>query len=414
MHNLIHLPWEECTGCFACKNVCPVGAITLPEDEDGYIHASINHSKCIECHLCEKTCPVYVKCPKEDPVAIFAAEVIESEERNKSASGGLASLITDCFIKFDRGVVYGCSERNYKTVEHIRISEIEDGPLLRNSKYVQSNIGDIFKSVQEDLRNRLPVLFIGTPCQVAGLLNFLKRPYENLITIDLVCHGVPPMKMLREQIENDPKLKDYISSDLHVEFRWKEFPKDLIRIRFGMRYSIQRGEEKQIVKTENDIVNPYMRCFQTGISLRDSCYDCKYTTKGRVSDITLADFWGLGTDIPSKMDAREGISLLLVNSRKGADILTKIRSRVNLEEHTFEEASMKNRCLTHPFACPPKRSEFLKIFKENGLEKATLKTDPIHAFEKKKLIQLLRRSIGGDLIVKVIFKGLRILKVINL
>lgn len=214
---------NKCTGCSACMNICNHNAIHMDESEPfGYIYPTINSEKCVECGLCAKICPVNTPIKLNEPIKAFSAVTRDHEDLMSSASGGASSVLSQVILKRG-GIVYGCVQRNYKDIAHRRIDRYEDYPLTKGSKYVQSNIGYIYRDVKDDLRQGKEVLFTGTPCQIAGLKAFLRHDYENLYLIDLVCHGVPSQKLLREDVEL--LLKDYPKVDknkIHVEFRHKK------------------------------------------------------------------------------------------------------------------------------------------------------------------------------------------------
>lgn len=407
--NKIILPYELCTGCAACQNICPVKAINLPEDKYGYIHAVIDINKCIQCHKCEKICPVYIKNEKKEPLKVFAAVSKNTKVHQTSATTGMGFYLAKSILE-SNGVVYGCSEKNYFTIRHIRITKLEDLQLIQNSKYVQSNIGLIFKEIKKDLINGKIVLFTGTPCQVAGLKNFLGKTYYKLITIDLVCHGVPPIKMLKEQICSYKISKKYNLEKVYVDFRWKSIRNGSFNNHFGLRTAIRNGSVFTIIKEENEIINPYMRCFKTGVSLRDSCLKCNYATKGRVSDITIADFWGLGTNIPSKMNASSGVSLTLINTEKGLTCFNRIVNNFITEEHIFEDASEYNKCLIRPFQLLQDRNKFLKYYEKGGLIYAAKKLEYKHYLRNHKLIKYLLNNTYTFTMIKFLWTPIKKIK----
>lgn len=411
---MINLPHEKCYGCQGCLNICPKDAISMKEDEYGYRYPEVDYQKCVKCGLCIKACPELNSYSLNAPQHIYAAVVDNNETLSTSASGGFASVLSEYVIRRG-GTVYGCCEDNFETIGHIRIDSLNDLGKIKNSKYVHSDIRHTFREAKKDLESGRNVLFTGTPCQISGLLGFLRKPYDNLLTMDLVCHGVPPMKMLREQVLSYPECKNVSPDNIYVDFRWKEKIRsgyDRGHIRFGLRTAIRSGSNLRIVRTENDTVNPYMRCFQTGISLRENCLGCPYARKERISDLTAADFWGLGRSISSDMFDLDGVSLILVNTDKGEEYFKAIRDSFNIQERTFDEAKLCNRCLSKPFKRLENRDKFLKIYKESGLITAALATDTIHKFESNAIIRLARKNRISNFGIRVIFKLLRILNII--
>lgn len=390
---MIKLPFSKCTGCAGCMNICPVQAIQMQEDQYGFIHPNIDVNKCIKCHLCEKTCPVYTSTPKNDPINIMAAvSVSHTINLRDVASGGVASTLAEFFIQ-NQGVVYGCSEKNFSEIKHIRVDSLVDIKLIQNSKYVQSEIGYIFKDVENDLKNNRQVLFIGTPCQIAGLINYLKKDYPNLLTVDFVCHGVPPLKMLKDQVSSYIKRINFSHQNIFINFRWKERINDSFRIKYGFQVlKIDDTKKPILIKSENDIVNPYMRGFQKGLTLRDSCFQCQYALKQRVSDITVGDFWGLGSKIKTSFKSQNGVSLLLINSEKGLSIFSGVSNQFLTEEHSFENVSKYNLGLIKPFPCPSNRAEFLDLYKKIGLRKALKHIDSTHRFYSKRIVRFMQKN----------------------
>ena len=189
-------------------NVCPKDAITLVEQDPlGHIYPLIDSTKCIDCHLCEKTCPANHPKDLHTPIAAYAAVSRDYDDLMTSSSGGASSVMATAIIK-QGGVVYGCVQENYRDIRHQRIHSLTDVHKLKGSKYVQSNINYIFKDVLADLKRGVPVLFSGTPCQIAGLRAYLRKDYENLYLVDLVCHGVPSQQLLQENVESMLKRKD--------------------------------------------------------------------------------------------------------------------------------------------------------------------------------------------------------------
>ena len=399
----ITLPDEMCTGCAACMNICPVNAISMQENEYGYIHAHIDNNICIKCHLCEKTCPVYVKTSKNNPNTIYAAQTQNEKILLTSTSSGIVYSLSEKIIDLG-GIVYGCSEKNYKSIDHIKVDTFEDLKLLQKSKYVQSNINFIFKEIKSKLNENILILFIGTPCQVAGLRNFLKKDFDNLLTVDLVCHGVPSQKMLKSQVESFREVDNIEPDNIFVEFRSKYLKDNKIKSDYEFQIFNIKNKRKIRLVNEIGLNSAYIRSFLTGMTIRDSCIKCLYTTQGRVSDITAGDFWGLGKKIKSNLNIENGASLVLINTNKGEKFFDKIKFDFEIEKHTFEEACLMNQNLYEP--CQPyfDRKKFLNNFVKLGLEKAVIKTDYSFRFENKKLIKLLKRNKYSNFLVRILRK----------
>lgn len=353
-------PENLCTGCSACLNICPHNAITMKANFMGFLYPHINQQNCIDCKLCQKICPVNTPPQLRYPIATFAAYSKNKALHRSAASGGVASELSKLFLE-KKGVVYGCSQNNYLDIKHIRIDTIEHLHLLYGSKYVQSNLNKIFTDVKSDLQNKIEVLFIGTPCQVAGLKNFLKKDYNNLTTIDLVCHGVPSSQVLQESIEYYPLIHKSQVDDIIVSFR----KKTSIGIRYGIFLSNKQTQKTILSKyAPNDA---YITCFLSGLSLRNNCHVCRYAQPLRVSDITLADFWGLKS---KKKLKNEGTSLVLINTTKGMQLLQGANQHLTIEERNIDEAIKGNGQLQHPAPTPPNKKQFQEIYEKEGINHA--------------------------------------------
>lgn len=347
-------PKEKCTGCSACMNVCPKGAISMVEQEPlGHIHPIIDNTKCIDCYLCEKTCPVNSPVTLTKPLNAYAAVSRDYDDLMSSSSGGAASVFSISVLERG-GIVYGCVQKNYKDIRHQRIVSVCDASSLKGSKYVQSNIGYVYREAKKDLQNGKLVLFVGTPCQIAGLRSYLRKAYENLYTVDLVCHGVPSQKLLREEVNY---MLGSNATNAYVYFRRKGEP--LSRM-FGLFLSNCSAVDE---KKELFLYNDYITAFMDGLIFRKNCYNCPYAQGRRCSDITVADYWGIGkTTI--KTDC--GVSLVLQNTTKAASLIEESRKYFYIEKRTVEEAIAGNGQLLAPFTEPSYRASFIDDYQTMG------------------------------------------------
>ncbi len=358
---------DKCTGCTACFNVCPQGAITMAHDEEGFMFSSIDEKKCIDCMACVKVCPVRMPVPRSYPFKCSAAVLKDKENLKCSASGGIATAMSETFIN-KGGVVYGCSGMDIKDIHHVRISSLSKVCELRGSKYVQSRLDNIYKKVKDDLSNGVKVLFIGTPCQVAGLKSFLKKEFDSLFTVDLVCHGVPSQQLLNDNIGLYQTNHKNLSN---VHFRIKTVRRAIRslspKIEFGLGYT-EVGDDKSVfVPYYKDL---YMYGFLRGLFFRESCYSCSYANPCRVSDLTIGDFWGLPFN--SKFQIGNGVSLILINTLKGEQFYNTIDT-VDREEHSVMDAIRGNGQLQFPSQKNAKYSLFKKLYMKCGFEKAAKK-----------------------------------------
>lgn len=337
---------SDCCGCTACASICPHNAITMKPDALGFLYPQIDTINCTNCGLCEKICaftPSYdqsLNLPK--PLA-FAVRHKDMHEVETSRSGAAFIALSD-YILEKGGVVYGVGYTDHFRVVHKKAISKTERNEFKGSKYVQSDLGSIFRQIKQDLKNGITVMFSGTPCQTAGLNSFVgKKLRENLFLVDIVCHGVPGPYIWRDYLLFLEK--KYKSSIIEVNFRNK--------IKFGWAahyetYTFNRGVE--ISK------HSYTYLFYKHIMLRKSCEKCPYTNLQRPSDITLADFWGWEKTNPSLNKDNKGISLLLLNTQKGKDLFSLNKNKL----HTTQ-TELKN-CLQGNLQRPSKADSFRDRF----------------------------------------------------
>ena len=379
---------EKCTGCFACYNICPKKAIIMEQDEYGEVFPKIDKEKCINCNLCKKVCPQLEK--KQDlfpPLKAFAMYSIDPHKRNESTSGGAATMFYEQILS-ENGIIYGASNLfGMDEFKFIRIDNVNDLYKVKGSKYVHCYINNIYTKVKEDLINKKNVLFIGTPCQVAGLKSYLLKNYDNLITVDIICHGVPSQKLLFDEMKNqkiDPKDAYYIY------FRDEE----------GFNFKILDKDKKQLINLKSENVY-YYKNFLQGNIYRENCYSCQYAQINRVSDITIGDFWGLKKSAKIYDDEKKEISLVLPNTEKGLKLINKISNKCNSEERTIEEAKKHNGQLNHPVIKSKKfeiyRNNYTKLGYKKTMNKMTSTKDKIKKHIKNnallyKLVKIIKQK----------------------
>lgn len=322
---------KKCTGCYACFNICPKNCIKMIEDDFGFLYPKIDYQKCIKCNLCRHICPSLNHVELKMPLTSYASWALDKYEHKSSTSGGVASVLSRYIIR-NGGVVFGAAVDNDLNISHIRIDKEADLARLKGSKYVQSMIKDTYNQCLKDLKDKKLVLFTGTPCQIAGLKKFLRREYENLYTIDIICHGVPSKKYLN----------DYISS------KCKNIPYDNISFRdeCGFNFRLINNEEVVFLEPMNDSL--YYIGFMQSLFYRESCYTCDYAQHKRCSDITIGDFWGLGSKVKFEHSKKNGISVILPITEKGMNILNKCKENLFMEERKINEAVEGNTQLRVP------------------------------------------------------------------
>ena len=364
-----------CTGCSACMNICPHSAITMQESAGaGYIYPVIDKDKCVNCHHCVKVCPVNYPPKFSEPKSAFAVATKDSTELMSCASGGASTLLAKSII-LRGGVVYGCVQRNYLDIAHRRIVTIDELSQMKGSKYVQSSIGNCYQQVKEDLKQGLQVLFTGTPCQIAGLRNFLRKDYANLYLIDLVCHGVPSQKLLRDDISHLYSGVGTPPADLIVSFRHKK-GRGITFGTFFENYSLPNMKHKFPV-------NNYITAFMSGITFRKNCFSCPYARPSRISDVTLADFWGYKG---KALNAVNGISLAMPSTDKGIYLVDLIKEYAEWEERPVQEAILGNGQLQAPSKEPSVRDKFHMMYVTNPQEAYTVCLKEYRREWKKRLL----------------------------
>lgn len=326
---------DKCTGCWACINVCPKECIEMKSKQLYHLYPIINETKCINCGLCKKVCPVLNKLSFNEPIKTYAAWAKDYDEYITSTSGGIASILSKKIIQ-EKGIVYGCAFLPNYNVSHIGIDELNKLPLLKGSKYVQSNINYIYKEIKSKLNENIKIMFVGTPCQVAGLKSFLRKEYENLLTVDLICHGVPSIGYLKYHI----KSKTNISIVDKIKFR--DGNGEYILSVFSNGKEIYHANNLW----ENRYVDEYCNSFIDNYSIRRSCHKCIFSDKKRVSDVTIGDFWGFKGEITEQHN--NGLSCILCNTEKGKQQIDDIKADLFIYERELQEAVSGNSRLKKP------------------------------------------------------------------
>ena len=376
---------NKCCGCSACATVCPKQCINMTADEEGFLYPKVDHFTCIECGLCERVCPFSVETTAErKPLLAFAAKNPDEATRKTSSSGGLFTLFAEKTID-DGGVVFGAQFNSEWEVVHGKALTKEELYKFRGSKYVQSDIGNTFAEAKDYLRQGRKVLFSGTSCQIMGLKRTLGKQYDNLLTIDVICHGVPSPRVWKGYIDEVIKVvhngnkKQYRSlftsiipepdatnhGDLAgISFRDKSFGWRKSSIALSFTEVTADGEKKQFCSLiSNDSKSKYFTAFNSCLTLRQSCSTCPAKGGRCGSDITLADFWGIENVLPEFSDDK-GVSLCLCNSERGVEAYKNLRAKEC--EVSFDEAISKNPSWRISHALHPKRNAFFKFFARDG------------------------------------------------
>lgn len=346
---MIDLSKFECSGCTACYNACPTKAIVMVENKEGFKEPKIDTEKCIHCGICNKVCVMQngYKKPDEQPL-VYGVKNKNLDERKESQSGGAFYILAKHILE-QNGIVYGAMLDTDYIVRHTRCESLEETKKLRGSKYVQSDLGDIFENVKDDLEANKQVLFSGTPCQVVGLKAFLKKDYKNLFSVDLICHGVPSPKVWRDYVEwqrNRFKRKQVYSFNFRDNQRgWGPHFESFLTDNTKKRYAI------------------YTKIFYSHNAMRKSCYVCPFTNVQRVSDFTIGDFWGIENVKPEFKDVY-GVSVILVNTEKAKQEWNKVKGEFDLFLSKVEDVLPRNPCLQKPFDMPSTREIFWRDYEK--------------------------------------------------
>ncbi len=342
-------PREQCTGCAACFNICPIECISMVADGEGFLRPNIDSMCCDECGECLRVCPIlHINKPSDAFIPqIYACRNKDEAIRFQSSSGGAFSALAGWALD-QGGIVFGAAFDEDMRLMHTAVDKKRNLGKLRSSKYVQSDIGRAYGEVSNFLRQNRKVLFSGTPCQIAGLHAFLGQEQDNLLSCDVLCKGVPSPGIFAKYIGF---LEKRFRAKLnHINFRHK-------RLDWNATSTVAFFDDgRERVLTGND--NSFMEGFSKCVSLRPGCYRCPHTTVHREGDITLGDFWGIGDLLPFNQSTRNGISLVLVNSEKGRRWFQDSSSQVFFETRTLEEAKHKQIVLDHPVNEPKNRGQF--------------------------------------------------------
>ena len=340
---------KYCIGCLNCFTVCKFDAIEFFEDELGFIYPKINQNKCKHCNACKNKCPMLSN--QSHNIKYYDSYACINKDDNirlNSSSGGIFYLLAENII-LRKGIVYGAVYDKNFNVLHKRIDNVLSIKEMMGSKYIQSDVKDVFKLVKKDLDNGILVLFTGTPCQIAALKIYLNKKYDNLYLQDFICHGVGSKVVLDIHIKS-LKQKYGLKKINNINFRdkvtgWKKFS-----------FSIS-AENKKYFQTI--VEDEYMKTFLKNLCLRESCYICKFKGNNRQSDITLADFWGI-EKLDEELDDNLGVSAIILNTSKGIELFDLIKEKTVTKQVKYSDISSNNICLENPPIYNKHRNDFIK------------------------------------------------------
>lgn len=407
---------KDCVGCNACVQKCPKKCIEMHEDEQGFLYPMVDVSLCINCGICEKVCPVINQADSREPLSVYAAKNKNEKTQRLSSSGGVFSALATYIIE-NGGVVFGARFDDNWQVIHDYAQTVVELQAFQTSKYVQSRIGDTFKQAEAFLKQGRQVLYSGTPCQLAGLRLFLRKEYENLISVDIVCHGVPSPRVWNKYLQylfdtNESYIKQpsYAVTPLvrekntrlgisGINFRdkrvdWEKFG---IAIHFctrttpltpGARYFSNKSCDKVFFESHKD--NIYMKIFLKDLDLRPSCYSCPAKSGRAVSDITLADFWGIKNTLQEAYDSN-GVSLVMIYSAKGEEYLNL--AQVIKTTASYKDAVLGNPAIEKSAIKPKYYNLFWSLFSQDGISSASVVVRKMEPSVLKLSINLAKRIL---------------------
>lgn len=342
----------NCVGCYACYNACPTKAITLEEDKEGFKYPKIDKEKCINCGKCERVCPILNQKLKEEnrikPV-IMAAWSKNEDIRIDSTSGGIFSELAKKVLQ-EQGVVVGALYTKSWKVEHAIITKESEIEKVRSSKYLQSDINDIYIKIEEYLKKNVKVLMCGTPCQIAGLYNYLNKEYENLITCDFICRGVNSPKIFEMYIKHlEQKYKSPIKQ---IKFKNKKHGWH----NFSTKIDFENGKTYIGGRYTDSYMIGYL---QHNAFIRPSCYECKFKGVPKKADITLGDFWGI-EKIDQLLDNNKGTSIVMLNNEKAEEFFTSLKDNIFYKRIESKQVYEHNVCANSSVKMTKEREEVFK------------------------------------------------------
>lgn len=356
---MIHIEDKTlCCGCTACASICPEGAIAMVPDALGFMYPEVSTGLCIDCGLCESICPFSNQDTENVPLKILAAKNPDSKIRDISSSGGVFTLLAQKTLS-EKGVVFGARFDKKWNVVHDYTETVEGLADFRGSKYVQSDIRDTFRQTRDFLESGRHVLYSGTPCQIAGLKNFLRKEYERLLTVDVICHGVPsPVVWQKYLKETTPA--GYTVTDVNFRSKISGWKKPSMEIRYD-------EENRHNIYQKIFPDNTYMSAFLSNLSLRPSCFRCPAKSGKSGSDITLGDFWGI-EDILPEFDDDRGCSLVFANTGKGQETVNRLAIISSVQ--SYASALEKNINIMLPVRKPVNYGFFMYMLNKAGFMKA--------------------------------------------
>lgn len=370
---------QLCSGCGACACVCNFSCLSMQSDKKGFLYPQINSDLCRNCKLCEKVCPILNRNTPNQQQTAYAVQNKNENIRLCSSSGGFFTLLAE-YVLNRNGIIFGAGFNSNMLVEHIAIYNETELNQLRGSKYVQSSIGNTYIQAKQLLLSGKLVLFTGTPCQIEGLLKYLGQDFENLITMDFICHGVSSPEFWENYLnyherKHNSKIKNAFFRD--KKRGW---------MNFSMHLNFENSKKVYYPKGKD----LFLRAYLSNFILRESCYQCSFKQKFHPSDFTIADFWKVDQLI-AELNDDKGTSLVLLNSRKSVNIFDEIKKKAFYHPVDANSAIGFNSAMTKAVDCPEQRNNFFTQLENSGIKKAVNTYCPTDYKLKRIYIQAVKK-----------------------
>lgn len=372
---------QDCCGCTACASICTKKCIRMKEDNEGFLYPVTDTTLCVNCNACNNVCPVINKKDRRTPLQSYAAINKNFETLLKSSSGGVFSSLAE-YVLYQGGIVFGAVWVEGKVV-HTYIDNLDELYRMRGSKYVQSDLKDSFSQARQFLNEGRQVLFSGTPCEIGGLKSYLRKEYDNLLTVDVACHGAPSPKVLSLYLS---ELKTKYGNDVKLDFRskpdgWQDYK---VTAFSGDKHFFYEGQKENI----------FMKGFLRELYSRPSCHECAFKEFRSQSDITLADFWGV-QDILPELDVHNGVSLVFLNTENARKFFSCLQNHITTKQVSISDALRKNGALLHTEEPHPEREYFFRKLGRGEVSELIKKCINLRKLTKLRLLfNAYRHKLG--------------------
>lgn len=378
----------RCTGCSACAAVCPRQCIRMRPDSEGFLRPSVQEDRCAQCGLCEQLCPALRPlAPESGPTVAYAGKHRQASVRRRSTSGGIFWLLAQ-WVLARGGVVFGAVYAPDFSVVHSRAESEAELEAMQGAKYAQSNLGDSLQQVKKLLEEGRYVLFSGTPCQIAGLHAYLGGAHQRLLSVDLICHGVPSPAVWQQYVASRSRLDAGGERPDEIRLRSKVTGWS----RYSVQFSYPHGSYRRPAGED-----PYIRGFVGDLYLRPSCYDCRYKGIDRLSDFTLGDYWGIWNQLPEFQDEL-GVSLVLLHSPKAAELWREISPQLEFQPVDPQGAVAENPAAVASAKANPNREAFFSRYRREDFESLVGELLPVSSSRDAKNFWLQIRKVIKKLI----------------